>query len=75
MENFNLALLDFDRALVLEPKLALGYAGRALAFTQLGQHSLALIDTEMAVALGVDRELLEAEIRSIKSKRPAFAVS
>ena len=75
LEEYDSALLDFDQAIRLEGTLALAYAGRALVFTHLGQNGLAKIDTEMAVALGVQRELLEAEIDSIKSKRRVFGSS
>lgn len=47
----------------------MAYAGRALTLTQLGQYPMAWIDTEMAVVLGIDRVVLEAEIEAIKRRR------
>ena len=75
LEAFDSALLDFEQAIRLDATLALAYAGRALVFTQLGQDVLAWIDSKIAVALGVQREILEAEIKSIKSKRRDFGLS
>ena len=56
------ALIDIGEAIRLDPKLAIAYYNRALAYGQLEQYSDALEDLEMAAERGFDPEALEEAV-------------
>ena len=61
------AIEDLDNAIDLDPQLGMAYFNRALAYTIAGQDLAASLDVESAVALGIDRGLLEEAFQKIKS--------
>jgi len=50
--RYEKAVQGFDRAIKVDPNLAVAYTGRGLAFAKLGQNDRALADCELAVELG-----------------------
>jgi tetratricopeptide (TPR) repeat protein len=51
MQQFNSAILDFDKAIALKPVGHLAYANRGAALVSIGQFDKALSDLNMAIAL------------------------
>ena len=47
-------MADFTSALKIDPKHASAHVNRALALTDQGEHSKAMVDFDKAIALGVD---------------------
>ena len=61
------AIKDFDEAIRLDDRIATAYATRALAYTVLGRNSRQ--DVESAIALGIERQVLEEAVERIKRRR------
>ena len=52
--DFRQAIVDFDRAIELEPNLALAYANRGRAHAELGDFEQAIADLTKALSLTTD---------------------
>ena len=65
LEQYDDAVMSFEEVLRIDPGDAAAYANRALANAGLGKDSEARRDLDEAVALGVDRPTLEAEIERL----------
>jgi tetratricopeptide (TPR) repeat protein len=67
--EYQVAAKNYTRAIMLEPDSADSYSGRALAYTHLERDKEAILDTDRAAELGVDRGELEGAIQEIKKLR------
>ena len=61
-------MADANRAIELEPKLAVAYADRGLAYSALGEPELAAKDWQMALSLTDDHDL-KAQIEALNTQR------
>ena len=67
--QFELAVQDYDDAILIDPRFGDAYAERAVAYTSLNRDLAAAEDVELAVELGVDRRVLEARLAGLKEQR------
>ena len=62
LEEYDRAVQDYDRAIHLDPQLAIAYAGLALSYTALGNDEDAGEMAERAIELGLDPTTLNIGI-------------
>ena len=67
--EYQVAVIDYSRAISLDPLFADSYGGRALAYTRLERDKDAKLDIDRAVELGVDRAELEGAIQELQKQR------
>jgi tetratricopeptide (TPR) repeat protein len=73
MGDLDGALVDFERAIDLNPEYSAAYRGRGRAFFREGNYGLALADVERALALArtqQERAVARFTLRSMLSQHP-----
>jgi Tfp pilus assembly protein PilF len=65
-KQFELAIMDLDKAVELEPENQNYYLARAYLHKEQGNKRKALADFEAAIKNGVPRASLEEELKSLK---------
>jgi Flp pilus assembly protein TadD len=61
-----LALLDIDKAIELEPDNGKFFLSRGYLYADMGKKKLAYLDFEKAISLGIPRYSLETELKKLK---------
>ena len=60
---------DLDEAIRLDHKFAIAYVNRSFAWTMMGRDTEAEEDVETATAMGLDRDIIAAKIKELKTQR------
>ncbi len=63
------AIQNYDKTISLDPKFAVVYAYRSVAYTSVGKDAEARQDIERAVELGVERATVEQAVEQAKQQR------
>ena len=63
------AVGDLDEAIRLDHKFAIAYVNRSFAWTMMGRDTEAEEDVETATAMGLDRDIIAAKIKELKTQR------
>ena len=67
--KYRFAAKEYSRAILKDPLYADAYTGRAMAYTFLEKDTLAKLDIDRAVELGVERVELEGMIQELEKQR------
>ena len=63
------AIRNYNEAIRLDHKFAIAYVNRSFAWTMMGRDTEAEEDVETATAMGLDRDIIAAKIKELKTQR------
>ena len=67
--KYDIAIADYNKAIELDPQLAVAFYNRGMAYYQKGQYSEAIADFENVVNISADTELVNKARHNIDQIR------